>query len=441
MREYMERLRARGELLVVAREVDPKYELAAVVDKVQRTVNKAILFERVRGTAMPVLSNIYGSRERLGEVVGIAPEAFCREWSRLAALGAFPGPFTREVAMPAGLEHGRLGDLPLLTHAARDAAPYFTSAIFLAKEPGTGIANMSFHRAMYVSDEELRLYLAKGHHLTRYHEEAESRGEALECAMLIGPPKEMFAAAAAPVPYEVDEVEVASGIAGRTFDIRPCRHIDLMVPAETEIVIEGRILAGERRPEGPFGEFVGTYTPVADNPVFEVLGVSWRPEPVFHALLCGSPEEILSLQLKIAAKVFERVNAVLPGIVDVAAQPFPLHTVVKISQQYEGHARQVLLAAIAAETTWVKACTVVDEDVDIHDMDEVMWAILTRARPDRDVIVLDGMPSFYHDPDRNHWGRLAIDATAPFARRGEFERKSIPGAGEVDLSQYIANGA
>ena len=223
--------------------------------------------------------------------------------------------------------------------------------------------------------------------------------------------------------------------------MRPCSHINLMVPAETEIVIEGRILAGERRPEGPFGEFVGTYTPVADNPVFEVLGVSWRPEPVFHALLCGSDEETLSLQLKVAAKVFERVSAVLPGVVDVAAQPFPLHTVVKIRQQYEGHARQVLLAAIAAETTWVKACTVVDEDVDIHDMDEVMWAILTRARPDRDVITLDAMPSFYHDPERDHWGRLAIDATAPFARRGEFERKRIPGAGEVDLSQYITNGA
>jgi UbiD family decarboxylase len=296
---------------------------------------------------------------------------------------------------------------------------------------------MSFHRAMYVNDEELRVRLAPTHHLTIYHETAEAEGKPLEAAMLLGPPKEMFLSAAAPVPYDADEVHVASRLAGRTFDMRPCRHIDLMVPADTEVVIEGRFLPNVRRPEGPFGEFMGYYVDVADNAVFEVLGVSWRPDAVFHGLLCGGPEEVLTLELSVAANIYGRISAVLPGIVDVVCLPFVLHTVVKIKQQYEGHARQVLLAVMGAELTWAKACTVVDEDVDITSMDEIMWATLTRARPDRDYIIVPNVPSFYRDPHKDHWGRIGIDATAPYERREKFERKRIPGAGQVDLRDYL----
>ncbi|MGQ0663141.1 MAG: UbiD family decarboxylase [Pseudomonadota bacterium] len=437
MRQYMERLRERGDLLIVDREVDAKHELAAVTDRVQRTVNNPVLFNRVTGTTMPVLTNLYGSRERLAEILGIAPMEFCRQWNKLMDLGKFSGPFTRDVAMPNDLVHGKVSELPLLTYCERDAGPYFTSAIYVAKEPETGVANMSFHRSMYVSDDELRVRLAPRHHLTLYHEKAEKMGKPLEAAMLIGPPPEMFLSAAAPIPYDADEVHVAAQLAGRTFEMRPCRFIDLKVPVETEIVIEGRFLANERRPEGPFGEFMGYYVPVGNNAVFEVLGVSWRPGAVFHSILCGSPEEVLSLELSVAANIYSRVNAVLPGILDVTCIPFVLHTVVKIRQQYEGHARQVLMAVMGAEPTWAKTCTVVDEDVNIYDMDDVMWAFLTRARPDRAVMVIPSVPSFYRDVHQDHWGRLAIDACAPFGRRHEFERKRIPGAAEVDLAKYI----
>jgi UbiD family decarboxylase len=433
----MERLRRDGELLVVERQVDPRHELAAVTDKVQRTLDKPLLFERVSGTALPVLTNIYGSRERLAGILGIASDEFCRHWGRLTEGDGFAGPFTAEVETPADLVHGALGDLPLITYAERDAGPYFTSAIFVAREPESGAANLSFHRAMYVNDQELRVRLAPGHHLTQYHEKAEALERPLEAAMLIGPPAEMFLAAAAPIPYHADELHLASRLAGRTMEMRPCRFVDLSVPVDTEIVIEGRFLPHQRRPEGPFGEFMGYYVPVGDNAVFEVLGVSWRPDAIFHSILCGSPEEVLTLELSVAANVYQRVSAVLPGIIDVACLPFVLHTVIKIRQQYEGHGRQVLLAAMGAEPTWAKVCTVVDEDVDIYDMDDVMWAILTRAPLDDSIMHLRGIPSFYRDPHQDHWGRLAIDATAPFARRHQFERKRIPGADRVDLDDYL----
>lgn len=439
MREYMERLRAARQLLEVSREVSPKHELAAVTQAVQRSSGKALLFHKVTGSQLPVLTNIYGSRERLAQILSIDARDFCRQWNNLVNLAQpIPTPVLSVARSRYDLVECRLSELPLITYAERDAAPYFTSAMFLAKEPETGIPNLSFHRSMYVSDAELRCRLAPRHHLTMYHEKAETLGRPLEAAMLIGPPPTTFLSAAAPIPYDADELELAAKLAGKPVELRPCRHIDLMVPDSTEIVIEGRFLPNERRPEGPFGEFMGYYTPVGLNAVFEVLGVTRRADAVFHSINCGSPEEVLTLELSVAANVYQRVSAALPGILDVTCQPFVLHTVVKIRQQYEGHARQVLLAVLGSEPTWAKVVTVVDEDVDIYDMNDVMWAILTRSRVDRDTMIIPDTPSFYRDPHKDHWGRLAIDATAPFARREEFMRKRIPGADSVDLRRYLA---
>jgi UbiD family decarboxylase len=434
----MARLKERGELLEVHREVDPKHELAAVTHAAQKQWGKAVLFHKVKGTAFPVLTNIYGSRDRLAELIGIKAEDFCRQWSNLASLGAAPAP-AAAVEPDYELVEKKLSDLPLITYSERDAAPYFTSAMFIAKEPETGVGNLSFHRSMYVSDNELRCRLAPRHHLTLYHEKAESMGKPLEAAMLIGPPPTTFLSAASPLPYDVDEMEVAEKLAGHPIPMRKCKHVDLMVPAATEIVIEGRFLPNERRPEGPFGEFMGYYTPEGPNAVFEVLGVTCRRDAVFHSILCGSPEEVLTLELSVSANIYQRVSAVLPGIIDVTCQPFVLHTVVKMRPQYEGHARQVLLSVIGSEPTWAKVCTVVDEDVNIYDMDDVMWAVLTRARPDKDIMIIPETPSFYRDPHKDHWSRLLIDATAPFDRRAEFERKRIPGADTVDLGKYFGH--
>jgi UbiD family decarboxylase len=437
MRKYMEDLRARGELLVTDRGVEAKHELAAVTQKVQQTSNKPILFTNVSGSKLPVLTNIYGSRERLADILGIEAADFCRKWSELTATGGVGGELRIEVDTPADLIDCKLSDLPLLTYSARDGGPYFTSALFLARDPETGVGNLSFHRSMYISDDELRCRLAPTHHLTMYHEKAESMGQPLEAAMLLGPSPETFLAAAAPIPYEADELDLAASLAGQAMEMRPCKHIDLMVPASTEIVIEGRFLPNVRRPEGPFGEFMGYYVPVGDNAVFEVLGVSMRPDAIFHSINCGSSEEVLTLELSVAATIYQRISAILPGIIDVTCLPFVLHTVVKIRQQYEGHARQVMLAVFGSEPTWAKFCTVVDEDVDIYDLNDVTWAALTRSRPDKDVLIIPNTPSFYRDPHKDHWSRLGIDATAPFERRDEFIRKVVPGADEVDLDRYF----
>ncbi len=438
MREFIRRLEARGDLLVVDKEIDPYHELAAVTLQAQKKWGKPILFKKVKGTSFPVVTNVYGSRSRLAEVIGIQPEDFCRQWSNLSSLAANnPSGMPETPQQSIQYVDVSLSDLPLITYSDRDGAPYFTSSMFIAKDPETGIGNLSYHRAMFISDKELRCRLAPRHHLTLYHEKAEKMGQPLEAAMLIGAPAQAFLTAAAPLPYDVDELKVAEQLRGAPIAMRKCKHINLEVPAETEIVIEGRFLPNVRRPEGPFGEFMGYYVPVGPNAVFEVLGVTARQDAIFHSILCGSAEEVLTLELSVSANIYQRLNAALPGIVNVACQPFVNHAVIQIDPQFEGHARQVMLATIGAEPIWAKVITVVDQDVNINDMDDVMWAILTRSRPDKDMMIIPDTPSFYRDEAKDHWGRLLIDATRPWGREEEFRRKKIRLADDINLADWF----
>ncbi len=438
MRKYLEKLKERGDLLEVRRSVDPRHELAAISAKIHKLYNKAVLFHNVAGTKLPVVTNLYGAIERLGEILGTGAEDTRRDWNRVMRAAADREmPAATSVVDQIEYVDLKLSELPLITYSELDAAPYFTSAMFLAKEPGTNIHNLSFHRAMYVSNDELRCRLEPGHHLTMYHERAETLDSDLEAAILIGPPPSTFLTAVAPLRYDEDELVIASKLCGEKLGMRRCKHVDLMVPAATEIVIEGRFLPNERRDEGPFGEFMGYYTSTTKNAVFEVLAVTARKDAIFHSILCGSSEEVLSLELSIAGRIRERLSSVLPGILEVVCQPSVLKIIVKIQQEYPGHARQVLTAALEADSHWAKMCVIVDEDIDIHDLSDVDWAILTRSNPDYDVQIVPGQPFDNANLTRSQWGRLGIDATAPFARRQEFKRNRRLGLAEIRVEDYL----
>jgi UbiD family decarboxylase len=380
---------------------------------------------------------VFGSRRRLIEMIGGNDDSFCRRWVEMTRK---PAQLPRIVGAPDDLEQIRLTELPQITYFEHDGGPYLTAGVFLAREPGGDIPNLSFHRSQIMSDRELRVRLGRSHHLTQYQAKAETRGEALEAAILLGPPIGLVLAAAAPLAYDDNELEIAGKIAGAPLELRRCHTLDLDVPVDTEIVIEGRILPGVRRPEGPFGEFMGYYVPVGDNHVFEVSAVSARRGAIFHSITCGSPEDLRLLEVAVATRTYQALMAAgLEGIIDVACVPFTMSTVVKIDQQYDGHARQVLLTALGANHDWNKTVIVVDDDVDINDFDDVWWAYLTRGRADTRAMVLSDVPGFYRDPQRDHWGRLGIDATAPFGRKQEFSRKRIPGADAIDLRTYFAD--
>jgi len=440
MRDYIGKLQQRGEVIVVNTPVDPKFELAAVTQRLQQKSDKVILFRNVIGAHMPVVSNIYGSRRRLCEMIGAADGNFCRRWTELYPGNQSGTSVTSEQAR-VNKEYprvsGKLSDLPQITYYEKDGGPYITSALYLARNPVNQIANLSFHRSQIISDNELRVRLGSTHDLTQYQKAAEKNGDALPAVLLIGTEPEIFIAACASLPIDEDELTAAAMISGKPVAMQKCRTIDLEFPADTEVVVEGRFLPNVQRPEGPFGEFMGYYVPVGNNAVFEVLDVHWREDALFHSLNCGSPEDMHPLDFAIATRIYRNLVDKVPGVINVACYPNLMNTVVQIQQRYDGHARHVLLATFGAHLDYSKSCIVVDEDVDIHDLNDVFWAYLTRGRADTRAFILNDIPGFYRDPHKDHWGRLAIDATKPFGREQEFERKRIPGADTLDLSKYV----
>ena len=439
MRTLIDQLADRGELSIVEREVDPRFELAAVTRRVQQGSGNAVLFRKVKATPMPVVSNLYGSHERLCRIIGATPDTFCKRWLEILQRPLHHA-VSVEVPAPDDLLRSSIGELPQITYHEKDAGPYYTSAIYLAREPDSGAPNLSFHRSMIVNERELRVRLGSSHDLARYQKKAEQRGQALEAALLIGVPPEYFMTAGYSLPYDANELELSARIAGAPLRMRRCERIDLLVPELAEVVIEGRFLPNERRPEGPFGEFLGAYVPQEPNHVFEVLAVTRRRGASFHSLNCGSAEDLRFLEALTAARVYEHVSRVVRGVIDVSTRPNCMITIVKIRQEYEGHGKHALLAAMGSNMDYNKVCIVVDEDVDIRNLDDVMWAFLTRGPADQRAMVLERIPGFYRDAHKDHWGRLALDATWPWGRAREFERKRIPGEDAVDLAKYLGGG-
>jgi 4-hydroxybenzoate decarboxylase len=170
----------------------------------------------------------------------------------------------------------------------------------------------------------------------------------LEAALLLSCPPEIFLSACASLPYEASELVMAAQIAGGKIAMRRCKTIDLDVPASVDIVVEGRFLPNVKRPEGPFGEFMGNYVGVGDNHVFEVTHVSWRPAAVFHALVCGSPEDLRPLEAVTAARVYRHVSAQVPGVIDVCCRPNVMISIIKIRKTYEGQGKHAILAALGS---------------------------------------------------------------------------------------------
>jgi UbiD family decarboxylase len=388
---------------------------------------------------MPVVSNLFGSHERLKRMIGADDKTFCERWIELtdACLGAREEDVLTRAVDAGDMVSVPLSALPGITYHERDGGPYFTSAIFLAKEPDTGVPNLSFHRSQMISDTELRVRLGASHDLAKYQKKAEERNDKLPAALILSAPPEIFLAACASLPYGANEMAMAALIRGEPIAVRRCETIDLDVPASADIVVEGHFLPNIKRPEGPFGEFMGTYVEVGDNHVFEISHVSVRPGAVLHGLLCGSPEDLRPLEAVTAARVYRHVSAQVPGILDICCKPNVMITIIKLKQQYEGHARHALLAAMGSYLDYNKVVIAVDEDVDIYDLNDVMWAYLTRGRADTRAMIIPDVPGFYRDPHKDHWGRLAIDATMPWGREKEFARKRVPGEGDINLADYL----
>ena len=437
LRAFIQLLRDRGQLLVVRREVDPKFELNAVVRKIQSGPNLPVLFEKVRGTRYPVVSNTLGNYRIIAQLLGVELDRVAARWAELTTgtvmiSDEYP---TENVDM----EEVSLADIPHITFSEKDAGPYLTAAVIIVRDPYTGIVNLSYHRMQIINNSELRCRLSVSGDLFCIQQKLEKRKEALKAVVAIGLPPAVMLGGATTVGPAVSEYDFAARIASKRFPLRPAPNLDLPVPVSTEFLIEGEILPGVRRREGPFGEWMDYYVSATDNHVFSVQHVFARKDAIFYAISAGSKEEITMTAIPIAGAVYNGVRNWVSGLRDVTCFPLLQFCAIKLAKASEGQPQRAIVAAFGAEMNRLLYCVVVDEDVDIHDWSDVLWAMATRCRPDQDIFQIPGVPSFARDPYQMHWGRLGVDATKPLEHAAEFERKKTPGLSSLKLEDYLAS--
>lgn len=417
-------------LLRIAEPVDLDYEATAIALELERAGrNPALLFESVRGSAFPVLMNLFGTRQRFAFALGVAERDLIARWAATDAAPVPPemvesGPVLDVVRTGADVD---LAALPIMRHFVEDGGPYLTNAMFVAKDPETGVRNASFHRLQVNGRNRFGTSLHSRRHLWNYARKAEAMGlDRLPVVVVVGcHPLVTFGSGLWKGPIETDEYAVAGGFLGAP--LRVVRGVTgpVEIPAEAELAIEGELLLGVDEPEGPFGEFTGYASERSTRHALAVTGILHRRDAIYHSIVPGiSDEHTLLLGISQEARQLKALRVQYPR---VTAVHYPksgtclMHCYVSIADPAPGEARNVAAAALGDNLS-LKLVVVVDADVDVFDEREVWWAVATRFQADRDLDVIRNAMGAVLDPsnDQGTTAKLILDATCktrPYARR------------------------
>ncbi|MBT5049566.1 MAG: UbiD family decarboxylase [Rhodospirillaceae bacterium] len=385
-----------------------------------------VLFENVEGFDNSVVTNTTGNRELLAAAVGVPaddlPLAYrerCQNYTPVEQVSDAPW---QEVVMEG--DDVDLTKLPIPLHFHVDAAPYVTAGQITARDPETGVDTVGFHRLMLKGKNRFGLSLHSRRRMYEFHRRAEARGENLPAAIVLGiHPIHYMGSMAYHYPPNVRKYEIIGALFGEPYRVAKCMTADLDVPQGAEIVIEGEILADTREPEGPFGEFTGYASYRSTENVFVAKRVQMRKDAILHSVASGTAgDHILVSSISREAEI---LNALRRNLPNVTAVHVPLCTVgalmaiIQMKKTAEGQPKQAIMAALGTEF-YVKTIVVVDEDVDIFNLSDVMWAVSTRARADQDITLIHGAMGAIldptSDPEDHTLTKVGIDATKPTGR-------------------------
>lgn len=433
LRSYLQTAARASELLCVDRCVDPATEAPALIRRsIER--EKIVVFRNVAGRPMRVVANTLGSRRWLEKVLGSGPGGLVSHMRerlvRVVEPKLVAGAPVKEIVEKVV----DLNALPILTLHEGDAGPYITGGIGIQVDPESGRQNAGYYSLQLKGADRLGLRMLSS---TQGYEIFQRRlrlGLRTEMAVAIGlHPVEMIAAATHTL---LDEFAVAGGIRGEPVELVKCEKIDVAVPAHAEIVLEGTILSDEMEPEGPIGDWLGYYPLVETRHVLKIEMVTCRRNPIYQTIMPGSAEENLLLAIPREADVLRAAKKAVPGVRDVSLHPFLPVCVIQLTKALEGEPMNAILAAFG-EVPFIKICVAVDEDVDLHDARDVLWAIVTRAKLDEDLDVIRNVMGFSRDPHQRYRAKLAVDATAPLAHREHFRRAQVVNP-KIELDRYFA---
>ena len=431
LREFIGLLEQRSRLHRIARPVDRTWEPASLARWMFQALPEerrfGFLFENVEGSDIPLATALLGSStEAYAIALGVDPEAINRKW-----VDALLNPIrsvivdraTSQEVVRLG-DEARLGDLPIPAWTpGKDVAPYITTVV-VTRNAATGIQNMGVYRTQVRDDHSVVANLSPGRQGTFSSRTYTDRGAAAPIAWIIGADPAVLLAAVANLPYGVDEANVAGGLTGRPIEFVKAKTIDLLVPANAEIIIEGEVIPGETAPEGPFGEFAGYMGRVGQRPVVRITAITHRRQPIYYALTSQMPpsESTVMQSLTNAGVLLKTLRhdigeiAVHDVFIDFTFGGMLGHVAVAMTPRYPGHGKRV--GRLIADMSPLKRVTVVDTDVDIRDPAHLEWALNARMNPATDAVVIDDVHFGNIDPSvrlvdgrPGPGSKLVLDAT------------------------------
>ncbi len=448
LRDFIAQMEKIGELKRVAVEVDPKLEMTEICDRVLRAGGPAILFEKPKGHSMPVLGNLFGTPQRVALGMGQDDISALREVGKLLA-------YLKEPEPPKGLKdawdklpllkqvlnmapkvvssapcqevvwEGRdvdLSLLPIQTCWPGDVAPLITWGLTVTRGPLKSRQNLGIYRQQVIAPNKviMRWLSHRGGALDFRDHCEKNPGQPFPIAVVLGCDPATILGAVTPVPDTLSEYQFAGLLRGGKTELVRCIGSDLQVPARAEIVLEGAIYPGETALEGPYGDHTGYYNEQAEFPVFTVERMTMRRDPIYHSTYTGKPPDEPAMLAVALNEVFvPLLQKQFPEITDFYLPPEGCSyrlAVVSMKKQYPGHAKRVMFGiwSFLRQFMYTKFIIVTDDDVNIRDWKEVVWAMTTRVDARRDTLIVDNTPMDYLDfasPVAGLGSKMGIDAT------------------------------
>jgi len=446
LREFLSQLESRGELKRISAEVSPRLEMTEIADRVLRAGGPALLFERPAGHGMPVLANLFGTVKRVAAAMGMADAAALRDMGRLLAHLKEPEPpkglqdlwdrFVKQAINMAPRERSSaacqetvwegndvdLARLPVQTCWPGDVAPLITWGLTVTRGPAKARQNLGIYRQQVLGPNRLimRWLAHRGGALDFQDFRQASPGAAFPVAVALGADPATMLAAVTPIPDTLSEYQFAGLLRGARTELVKCLGSELRVPASAEIVLEGSI-GDETAEEGPFGDHTGYYNEAERFPVMQVERITLRRDAIYHSTYTGKPpDEPAILGMALNELFVPLLSRQFPEILDFYLPPEGCSyrlAIVRMKKQYPGHAKRVMFGiwSYLRQFMYTKLIVVCDEDIDIRDWKEVVWAISTRVDPDRDTTVVRNTPIDYLDfasPVSGLGSKMGIDATS-----------------------------
>ncbi len=410
------------------------YRINALVLALERQQRFPVIVAINKLGVPSVVTNVFASRERIARLLNTDIAGIHGEFQR-AARNLLPLAEVATGSVSEVIKEGDevdLGELPTILHFPGDRGPYLTSGILVAEDPETGVGNLSYHRCVAHSKNELATSLHSRRHVWSMLRRAEKRGEKLPVAVVIGGHPLFMLAAAARVGPNVDEREIAGALLGSSLRVIRTPHYGIRVPADAEIVLEGYIDPSRHVDEGPFGEFTGYYSNRSTNNAISVETILRRSNPILLDVAASRSSDHLTLSR--LPRESEQVEALFDRFPAISKVHYPasgvhFHCFVAMKPQMAGEARQVALALLGWDP-YLKLVVVVDDDIDVENDSEVLWAIATRSQATKDVFMVGNLPGMLLDPSSGTDGttaRMAIDAT----RAVDFEGVTVEAGREA----------